>query len=107
MTGHGSDLSLLWLVTSHLNSDLVTSHLNSKTIREKLMTKARKQRRAAKPAAGIAAASLLAIVASGAEARVTKIVVENKVSPAFDGATFGTAGQYETLTGRAYGELDP
>jgi len=71
------------------------------------MTKSRKQRRAVKPAAGIAAASLLAIVASGAQARVTKIVVENKVSPAFDGASFGTAGQYETLVGRAFGELDP
>lgn len=42
-----------------------------------------------------------------AEARVKKIVIEKKVSPAFDGRTFGTAGQYETLTGKAYGELDP
>src|SRR3954471_8886340 len=42
-----------------------------------------------------------------ADARVKKIVVEKKVSPAFDGAAFGTAGQYETLAGRAYGELDP
>jgi hypothetical protein len=44
---------------------------------------------------------------STADARVKKIVVEKKVSPAFDGATFGTAGQYETIAGRAYGELDP
>ena len=36
-----------------------------------------------------------------------KIVVDRKVSPAFDGASFGTAGQYETLAGRAFGELDP
>ncbi len=71
------------------------------------MTKSRKQRRAVAPAAGIAAASLLALLASGAQARVTKIVIENKVSPAFDGASFGTAGQYETLVGRAFGELDP
>jgi hypothetical protein len=71
------------------------------------MTKSRKQRRSVKPAAGVAAASLLAIFASGAQARVTKIVVEKQVSPAFDGASFGTAGQYETLAGRAYGELDP
>jgi Alpha/beta hydrolase domain len=71
------------------------------------MTKSRKQRRAAKPAAGVAAASLLAILASGAQARVTKILVEKQVSPAFDGASFGTAGQYETLVGRAFGELDP
>src|ERR1700674_1097722 len=71
------------------------------------MTGSRKQRRAAAPAAGIAAAGLIAILASGAQARVTKIVIENKVSPAFDGASFGTAGQYETLAGRAFGELDP
>ena len=71
------------------------------------MTRSRKQRRPAAPAVGIAAASLLAILASDAQARVTRIVVEKKVSPAFDGASFGTAGQYETLAGRAFGELDP
>ncbi len=42
-----------------------------------------------------------------AHASVKKIVVEKKVSPAFEGASFGDAGQYETLAGRAYGELDP
>jgi hypothetical protein len=42
-----------------------------------------------------------------AHASVKKIVVEKKVSPAFEGASFGAAGQYETLAGRAYGELDP
>jgi hypothetical protein len=42
-----------------------------------------------------------------AEARVTKIIIDKKVSPAFDGASFGSAGQYETLAGRAFGELDP
>jgi len=41
------------------------------------------------------------------EARVKKIVIEKKTSPAFDGASFGPAGQYETLVGKAYGELDP
>src|SRR5437588_2423039 len=52
---------------------------------------------------------LVALLAlpSTVDARVTKIVVEKKVSPAFDGATFGQSGQYETLAGRAYGELDP
>jgi len=55
----------------------------------------------------------LALVASfvlwtpPAEARVKKIVVDKKVSPAFDGMSFGAAGQYETLAGRAFGELDP
>ncbi len=60
----------------------------------------------------IAAALALAWAAPG-EARVTKIVVDQKVSPAFCTGTppvcpsFGDAGQYETLTGRAFGELDP
>ena len=44
---------------------------------------------------------------SSADARVTRIVVDNKISPAFDGASFGAAGQYETLSGQAFGELDP
>jgi hypothetical protein len=42
-----------------------------------------------------------------ATAEVKKIVIDTKVSPAFDGQTYGSAGQYETLAGRAYGELDP
>ena len=42
-----------------------------------------------------------------AQASVKKIVVEEKVSPVFEGASFGAAGQYETLAGRAFGELDP
>ena len=41
------------------------------------------------------------------QAHVRKIVIDKKVSPAFDGATFGAAGRYETLAGRAFGELDP
>src|SRR6202521_978025 len=49
---------------------------------------------------------LLACV-SRADARVKKIVIDKKVSPAFDGSRFGDAGQYETLAGRAFGELDP
>ena len=58
--------------------------------------------------------ALLASVAGGvvaiaapAEAKVTKIVIDKKNSPAFDGANFGQAGQYEVLVGKAYGELDP
>ncbi len=51
-------------------------------------------------------ASTLALPSS-VDARVKKIVVEKKVSPAFDGASFGPAGPYETLAGRAFGELDP
>ena len=42
-----------------------------------------------------------------ATAEVKKIVIDTKVSPAFDGQAYGNAGQYETLAGRAFGELDP
>jgi hypothetical protein len=40
-------------------------------------------------------------------AGVTRIVIDQKQSPAYDGKSFGRVGQYETLTGRALGELDP
>jgi len=49
----------------------------------------------------------LVVLASPAHAEVKKIVVDKKISPAFDGKSFGAAGQYETLAGRAFGELDP
>ena len=55
-------------------------------------------------ASGVLAAGM---VATDANAKVTRIVIERKNSPAFDGANFGTAGQYEQLIGKAYGELDP
>jgi hypothetical protein len=58
-------------------------------------------------AACLTAVGLVLAMAATAQARVTRIVVENKVSPAFDGASFGNAGQYETLAGKASGELDP
>ena len=55
--------------------------------------------------------SLLAVGLLGsddlAEARITKIVIETRTSPAFGGASFGTVGQYEQLDGRAYGEVNP
>ena len=45
------------------------------------------------------------------QARITKIVIDEKISPAFCKGTscpaFGTTGQYEQLAGRAFGELDP
>lgn len=40
-------------------------------------------------------------------ARITRIVVEQKESPAFNAQSFGPAGTYQTLRGRFYGELDP
>src|SRR5947207_5947047 len=51
--------------------------------------------------------SLVLLAVPPADALVTKIVVDKKVSPAFAGQSFGPAGQYETLSGRAFGELDP
>jgi hypothetical protein len=72
------------------------------------MTEIGNRRRAAAvtSTACLTAIGLVAMAAT-AQARVTRIVVENKVSPAFDGASFGNAGQYETLAGKAFGELDP
>ncbi len=66
-------------------------------------------------AAGVGAVVVMAALFAAppaAQARVTKIVIDKKVSPAFplkDGGfqSFGAAGQYETIAGRAYGELDP
>src|SRR5271165_1541179 len=51
-------------------------------------------------------AAILALAVS-AQARVTRIVVEHRDSPAFKGQAFGTAGSYERLTGHFFGELDP
>jgi hypothetical protein len=45
--------------------------------------------------------------AAPVDARVKKIVIDRRVSPAFDGQSYGAVGQYETLAGRAFGELDP
>src|SRR6185436_10692649 len=42
-----------------------------------------------------------------AHARVVRIVIEQRESPAFRGESFGKAGLYETLSGRFHGELDP
>ncbi len=41
-----------------------------------------------------------------AEARVSTITITSTV-PAYGGASFGTVGQYELVTGIAYGEVDP
>ena len=60
----------------------------------------------------IALIAAVLCAAPATQARVTKIVIDKKVSPAFsqkEGGfqTFGGAGQYETIAGKAYGELDP
>ncbi len=56
----------------------------------------------------ITAAFLLSLtLAAPAHARITRIEIEKVESPTFGGASFGNTGQYEKLTGKAYGELDP
>jgi hypothetical protein len=42
-----------------------------------------------------------------ADARIIRIDITRTESPTFGGATFGDRGQYEKLTGRAFGEIDP
>ena len=56
---------------------------------------------------GLAAAAGLLLCAPPTHARVSRIIVDTKTSPAFGGQSYGAAGQYETLAGRAFGELDP
>ena len=64
-------------------------------------------------AVSMAAALTLTTWTTPAAARVTKITILTKTSPAFCTGTpptcpsFGNAGQYETLTGQAEGVLDP
>ena len=56
----------------------------------------------------IAAAAIAVLVyAAGLQARVTRLVIERRESPAYGGRVFGKAGQYETLTGHFFGEIDP
>ena len=47
------------------------------------------------------------IAAPDAHARVTKIQILSKESPAFGGYVFGGVGAYEKIVGKAFGELDP
>jgi hypothetical protein len=54
---------------------------------------------------GLAAVSTQ--VAAPADARITRIEIAAVQSPAFEGASFGTAGRYEKLAGRFFGEVDP
>lgn len=55
---------------------------------------------------GLAAAAILLCEAC-VQARVTRIVIEHRESPAFGGQAFGKAGQYEVLSGHFLGEIDP
>src|SRR5215475_8582732 len=49
----------------------------------------------------------LLVCMAGAHARVTRVIVEKRESPAFGGQLFGKAGVYEILSGHFYGEIDP
>jgi hypothetical protein len=54
---------------------------------------------------GLSAAAL--IIAASAQARITRIVIEHRETPAYKGQSFKDAGVYERIKGHAYGELDP
>src|SRR5687768_14968254 len=53
----------------------------------------------------------LVVLSAPAHARVTRIVIDETISPAFCKGSactsYGDAGQYEQISGRAFGELDP
>jgi len=66
----------------------------------------RERRQGARLLTAVALLSLLGI-ASTVEARITRIQITNTESPTFAGASFGSVGQFEKLTGTAYGEVDP
>ena len=55
---------------------------------------------------GCAIAAAL-VLAPAAHARVVKLNVTSRVSPAYNGQSFGSAGQYETISGTIQGEVDP
>lgn len=52
-------------------------------------------------------AGIAALSSPLAEARITKIEITTRESPAYGGASFGNAGQYERLIGTLTGEIDP
>ena len=54
-----------------------------------------------------AVAAGIALSVPRAEARITRIEITSVERPTFEGRTFGLAGAYEKLRGKAYGELDP
>jgi hypothetical protein len=53
------------------------------------------------------ALGLLSLAATPSMARITRIELARVESPTFQGMSFGAAGQYEKLIGRAFGEVDP
>ena len=53
----------------------------------------------------ISLTAAIVFMTNAAEARITKLVLTT--TPAFGGASFGNVGTFETVSGTAYGELDP
>jgi hypothetical protein len=53
------------------------------------------------------AATTILVCGTCVQARVIRVVVEHRESPAFGGQIFGNAGQYELLSGHFFGEIDP
>jgi hypothetical protein len=56
---------------------------------------------------GALAATATLVAPTHVDARITKVTVTGKQSPAFGGYSWPGVGQYERLVGMAYGELDP
>src|SRR5688572_1002188 len=52
-------------------------------------------------------ASAVALYTAPVHARITRVDIQRVESPTFEGRSFGEAGPYEKLVGRAYGELNP
>ena len=62
------------------------------------------------PRLGLMATTIVFTVAlctATLDAKITRIVIEQRESPAFNGQTFGKTGPYETLRGTFFGETDP
>src|SRR3954470_23544622 len=55
----------------------------------------------------LVAATALACAGVPAQAAITRLVVTRVESPTFDGTSFPGVGQYEKITARAYGDVDP
>src|SRR5258705_11862854 len=77
---------------------------------KELNNQARLSRSTARRLVRTALMSLLPIALAGvgepAEARITRIQINSRAVD-FGGASFGSVGQYETLRGVAFGEVDP
>jgi Alpha/beta hydrolase domain len=55
----------------------------------------------------VALVALVALAPPPAEARITRLEITRVESPTFGGTAFDSAGPYERLVGKAYGEVDP